>query len=169
MEPLQASESGGSRQICTFTIADRLLGVDILHVKEINTETEFTPIHHAPREVKGYVNIRGQIHLILDLRLLMDLPEKPVDEESRLVLFKPAVGENFGILVDRIGDVLAIDPGAVEERRRAENGMPGSGDRRGREIGAGVCKLAQGLLILLNTGVLLDCIGLDRTEGSGPP
>ncbi len=147
--------NGEIRQICTFGIDDRRLGVAILDVKEINTDTEFTPIFHAPREVKGYVNIRGQIHLILDLRLIMDLPEKPVDEESRLVLFKPAVGENFGILVDRIGDVMEIPGEKIEDRRKADAGAPGTGDRRTLEMGSGVCKLEDGLLIILEAKQLL--------------
>lgn len=146
---------GETRQICTFNIDDRRLGVDILDVKEINTETECTPIFHAPREVKGYVNIRGQIHLILDLRLLMDLSEKSVDAESRLVLFKPNVGENFGILVDRIGDVMEIRGDMVEDRRKADEGAPDAGDRRTLEIGGGVCKLEDGLLIILDSRQLL--------------
>ncbi len=144
-----------TRQICTFAIEDRRLGVDILDVKEINTETDFTPIFHAPRAVKGYVNIRGQIHLILDLRLIMDLPEKPVDEESRLVLFKPEVGDNFGILVDRIGDVMEIHREMVEDRRKADEGVPEAGDRRGLDLGSGVCKLEDGLLIILDAKQLL--------------
>ena len=144
-----------TRQICTFGIDDRLLGVDILDVKEINTETDFTPIFHAPREVRGYVNIRGQIHLILDLRLIMDLPEKPIDAESRLVLFKPGVGENFGILVDRIGDVMEISGGMVEDRRKADAGVPETGDRRALEMGGGVCKLEDGLLIILDSRQLM--------------
>ena len=122
---------------------------------EINTETEFTPIFHAPEAVKGYVNIRGQIHLILDLRLIMDLPEKPVDAESRLILFKPTVGENFGILVDRIGDVMEIHGDMVEDRRKADEGVPETGDRRALEMGGGVCKLKDGLMIILDANQLL--------------
>ena len=153
---------GETRQICTFSIDDRLLGVDILDVKEINTETDFTPIFHAPREVRGYVNIRGQIHLILDLRRIMDLPEKPIDAHSRLVLFKPAVGENFGILVDRIGDVMEIRGDMVEDRRKADEGVPGDGDRRTLEMGSGVCKLEDGLLIILDSRQLLGRIESSR-------
>ncbi len=149
---------GETRQICTFTIDDRLLGIDILDVKEINTETRFTPIFHAPREVRGYVNIRGQIHLILDLRRLMDLPEKPVDDGSRLILFKPRVGDNFGILVDQIGDVLDIQGDMIEDRRKTDRGAPDGDDRRTLEMGSGVCKLEDGLLIVLEAENLLQRI-----------
>ena len=64
------------RQFCTFWISGRHLGVDVLDVKEINSEINLTPIFHAPKEVIGYVNIRGQIYLILDLRLILGFESK---------------------------------------------------------------------------------------------
>ncbi len=158
MKSAERSESEKKRQICTFHVEDRLMGVDILDVKEVNTETEFTPIFHAPRAVKGYVNIRGQIHLILDLRIILGLEEKPMDETNRLVLFKHRVGENFGILVDRIGDALEVGEDLIEDRRKTDRGAPNAGERRTLDAAGGVCKLKQGLLIILNAGNLLKSI-----------
>ncbi len=146
------------RQFCTFLTGDHLFGVDILDVKEINTETDFTPIFHAPNQVKGYVNIRGHIHLILDLRLLLGFESKKTDEASRLVLFKPDVGESFGVLVDRIGDVLEVDETQIEYYHSNQD------DTGGTEFGisclkGGVCKLKNALLIILNSENLLKGIG----------
>ncbi|MCP4347499.1 MAG: hypothetical protein GY795_18495 [Desulfobacterales bacterium] len=145
------------RQFCTFLIGEHLFGVDILDVKEINTEIDFTPIFHAPKEVKGYVNIRGHIHLILDLRLLLGFETKKTDEASRLVLFKPDVGESFGILVDRIGDVFEVDETQIEYYHRNRN------DPERAEISIsclkhGVCKLKNVLLIILNSENLLKSV-----------
>ncbi len=149
-------ESDRKRQICTFKIEDRLFGVDILDVKEINRETQFTPIFHAPRAVKGYVNIRGRIHLILDLRLMIGLDPKPVDSNSRLVLFKQRVGENLGVLVDCIGDVEEVDERRIEDRRREDRGdPPETADRRKADLGSGVCKLDGALMVILNPNHLL--------------
>ena len=146
---------GDNRQICTFHIGKRLYGVDILDVKEINTETAFTPIFHAPPEIKGYVNIRGQIHLILDLRLMLGHESRETDDYSRLILFKQKVGESFGVLVDRIGDVAEVDEQVIEDRRQEEKGVPKSEDRRKTDLGAGVCKLDDALMVILNPKHLL--------------
>lgn len=151
-------ESQRKRQFCTFHIGGRLFGVDILDVKEINTETTFTPIYHAPKEVKGYVNIRGQIHLIIDLRLIMGFEEKPIDSSSRLILFKQKIGESFGILVDKIGDILEVDEAKIEDRRKEDRGAPTSNDRRSSEISSGICMLEKQLLIILNSRKLLQLI-----------
>ncbi len=143
------------RQFCTFRLGERLFGVDILNVKEINPETEFTPIFHAPQEVKGYVNIRGQIYLVLDLRLLLEFESREPDESSRLVLFKPEVGGHFGILVDRIGDVVDVDEAQIETRGKEKSGHPQNRGQSGPELWDGVCKLEDELLIVLKSRNLL--------------
>lgn len=144
------------RQFCTFQIAERLFGVDILDVKEINPEAKFTPVFHAPKEVEGYVNIRGQIYLILNLRLLLGFEKKAVDEASRLVLFKPQVEEPFGVLVDRIGDVVDVDVTQIENHDKDDQR---DDKRKSAELWDGVCKLEEGLLVVLNSRNLLKNIG----------
>src|SRR5438309_4402146 len=93
------------RMFCTFRVNDRLFGVDILDVKEVTAETAHTRVAHAPEEVLGLVNIRGHIYLALDLRRLIGQPAAPVTGDSRLVLFKPSVGNAFGVMVDAISDI----------------------------------------------------------------
>jgi chemotaxis signal transduction protein len=149
------------RQFCTFSISGRRYGVDILDVKEVNPEVGFTPIFHAHEEVKGYVNIRGQIYLILDLRLILGFESKKVDEASRLVLFKSDAGEAFGILVDSIGDIVTVKEEQIEDRRIEDEGLPDSvkQERRALDLGAGVCKLEDALLVIVNVSNLLNVIG----------
>ncbi len=154
------------RQFCTFRISERHFGVDILNVKEINPEVGFTPIFHAPKEVKGYVNIRGQIYLILDMRLILGYGSKAVDESSHVVLFKTKDIAPFGILVDSIGDVITADDEQIENRRLEDQGPPEEGvERRTRDLAEGVCKLEDGLLVVLSSHKLLDIIGELREHG----
>ena len=159
-DSVQAEMQGATisrQQFSTFYLADRLFGVNILNVKEITPETSFTPIFHAPPEVKGYVNIRGQVHLVLDMRLLLGLNSRDVDNQSRVVLFKPEVGDDFGVLVDRIGDVVNVEEGNIEERRQEEqeSDLP---ERRNAHLGVGVCKLEKELLVLLDSRQFLATI-----------
>lgn len=150
-----AAAAAGRLQLCTFRLADQLFGVDILEVKEINRAVDFTPIYHAPREVRGYVNIRGQIRLVLDLRMMLGLPARPLDARSRVVIFKDDVGESFGVLVDDIGDIVKVDESQLEERRNHEEGpgTPGT-----HPLIWGEAKLDGTLLVLLNARRLLPTI-----------
>jgi len=146
------------RKFSTFRISKRLYGVDIQDVKEINTQIHITPIFHAPKEVKGYVNIRGQVHLLLDLRLIFGFEAKEIDQSNRVVIFMPEVGDPCGILIDSIDDVVTVDDKLIENRRQNQEAHEGS-NRRGVDIGEGVCKLENELLIILNARKLLNNIG----------
>jgi len=135
-------------QFCTFRIAGRLFGVNILDVKEINAKTDFTPVWHAPKEVKGYVNIRGRIHLIFDLRLLLGFESrKAAGDKSRIVLFKPEIGESFGVLVDSVGDVVEVDESRLEQGLDDD---PSFSEEKLPELRESICKLEHELLVVLN-------------------
>ena len=156
----ERTDSGSIRQFCTFVISDRLFGVDILDVKEINPETDFTPIYHSPKEIVGYVNIRGQIHLVIDLRLLLGYESRLINEKSRVVLFKTEVGPHFGVMVDQIGDVVEIDENLIEDQRQYHKK---SKDDSELKIGdsrliTGVCKLNSNLLVILDARKFLKAI-----------
>jgi chemotaxis signal transduction protein len=148
----------GARRFCTFRLSGRLYGVDIHDVKEINTETSTTPIFHAPPEIRGYINIRGQVYLLLDLRKIFGFSEKEIDSDSRVVLFMPELGDPCGILVDSIEDVVNVDASSIENRRKNQDDHEGS-DRRGIDVGEGVCMLKDELLIVLNAGKLFRSLG----------
>lgn len=143
---------------CTFRLSGRLYGVDIKDVKEINTEIRFTPIFHAPKEIKGYINIRGQIYLLLDPRRIFGFADKDIDETCRVVLFMPHVGEPCGVLVDSIEDVVTVNENMIENRRQNEHKVPEGAERRAADVGEGVCKLQDELLIILNAERLLKSV-----------
>ena len=145
------------RRFCTFRLSGRLYGVDIQDVKEINTEISSTPIFHAPKEIRGYINVRGQVYLLLDLRMIFGFEEKEVDHESRVILFMPAVGDPCGILVDKIDDVVTVDDNLIENRRKGKDEHDGL-ERRSSDVGEGVCKLKDELLIILNARKLFNAI-----------
>ena len=48
-----------TKQLITFEIADKRLGVDIMAIREIRAWTPPTPIPHAPAFVRGIVNLGG--------------------------------------------------------------------------------------------------------------
>ena len=89
-----ATMSENIQLFCTFRSADHWFGVPVQDVKEVTTQTTCTRIPHAPREVSGYVNIRGHIFMALDSCVLLGI-EGRASAASRLILFKPDVGPSF--------------------------------------------------------------------------
>jgi purine-binding chemotaxis protein CheW len=144
---------------CTFRLAGRLFGVNVLDVKEISAATTFTTIPHAPPEVCGYVSLRGQIHLLLDLRQMLGLERAELTHASRLVLFKPSIGDAFGVLVDTVGDIIRLGGDQIEPRAPADG-------QEGGDLLAGVGELEDELVILLEPRRFLP--GLQRPRRTQP-
>lgn len=137
------------RLFCTFRVEGHLFGVDILDVKEVTTETTCTRIAHAPPEVLGLVNIRGHIYLALDLRRMLGIAGTRMTSESRLVLFKPSVGNAFGVVVDEIGEICTVESDRIEAFSSSHHEATASKLQRVDLISA-VCRLPDELLVILN-------------------
>ena len=76
----------------------------------------------------------------------------------------PETGGLCGILVDSIEDVVTVDENLIENRRQHEREAPEGIERRGADVGEGVCKLQDELLIILNAGRLMQTVGNPRNR-----
>lgn len=154
------------RQFCTFRLSERLFGIDILDVKEVTLPAATTPVPHTPDAVRGYVNMRGQIYLVLDAHPLLGLDPIEINDRTRMVLFKGSVGDSFGILVDSIEDVAMVRSDQIEDRRRKDRNLPDGSDRRqmGNSLVIGVCKLPDELLIVMDARGLLPALEQQLSE-----
>jgi len=147
-------------QMCTFRMAGRLYGVDILDVKEVNENVNITPIYHAPPDVCGYINIRGQILLVVNLHETFGLNREQKAGQitgGKIVVFKQSVDEPFGILVDEVCDVVPIETKRIVDRRSSGGDTSESRElRRIRdEMVVGVYPLEKELLLVLNARLIL--------------
>lgn len=88
----------------TFKLADNLLAVNILDIREIVSIVEITEVQHAPDIVLGLINLRGQILTVLDVRLLLSFESVPNRNGSHIIIFKH---HNVGFVVDEIGDMIS--------------------------------------------------------------
>lgn len=147
---------------CTFYISNKIFGIDILDIKEINNEINFTAIDHTPNYLKGYVNIRGNLYLIGDVSNLLGLKSIDKNKNSKLILFKDHIDEAFGIIVDRIGDTVEVKEDTIYDRRKNREEHAGDKEERRNKvnISRGVIKLKDGLLITLVADKILNNIKL---------
>lgn len=100
-------------QYVTFQVADCLYGVDVAGVQEVLPPQPRTPTPLSPATVAGLVNLRGQVVLAVDLRERLALPPRP-DEEPMMVVVRIG-SETVSLLVDRIGEVVTVDPETFAE------------------------------------------------------
>ncbi|MFO0910131.1 MAG: chemotaxis protein CheW [Isosphaeraceae bacterium] len=104
---------------------------------------------HARRGARTGQHPCGHIYLALDLRRLLGLSPTTITSESRLVLFKPTVGNAFGVMVDAISDIRTVDAGRMESFSGEEREAAQAGHGR-VDLVDGVCELDRELLVVLN-------------------
>jgi purine-binding chemotaxis protein CheW len=118
------ASSNENIRFVTFYIKGFLFGLDIFSVREIHKQLEYTEVPLAPEEVLGLVNLRGQILTMIDTSLLLKLGNSEVNKNSRYIILKTKMkilddeidtdGEIYGLLVDKIGDVIETEPNKIE-------------------------------------------------------
>jgi purine-binding chemotaxis protein CheW len=145
-----------ARTFCTFQLRNGLFGVDALAVKEITVVPTLTPIPHAPAAVGGYVNLRGQIVLVLDANRMLDSEPTPLTPDARVIVFRAHLGDAFGILVDRIGDIAELRDAQIERNEGPDHSHKQPvGSPPPEALIEGVGKLRDSLLTILDAAKLL--------------
>ena len=107
---------------CTFYLDNYYFGIEVEQVQEIIRFQEITPVALAPHVVKGLINLRGQIVTAVDLRSLLELPDRQSDEVPMNIVVRTPLGA-FSLLADRIGDVLELSDDSFEAPPDNLNGM----------------------------------------------
>ncbi len=102
-----------TRQLITFGIDNKLLGVDIMAIREIRAWTPTTAIPHAPPFVRGVVNLRGTVLPVMDLSQRLGWGAiKPTQRHVIIVL--QIDRQLHGLIVDSVNDIVTIEPAALQ-------------------------------------------------------
>ena len=135
------------RQMCTFMVGDLFCGLPVDQVQEVLRYREMTAVPLAPPEVRGLINLRGQIVTAIDLRHRLKLGELPPGQEPMNIVVHGPDGI-VSLLVDEIQDVLELSDEHFEA-------PPDTMDPSIRDLLEGVHKLEDRLLLVLATDRVL--------------
>ncbi|MGO8856069.1 MAG: chemotaxis protein CheW [Steroidobacteraceae bacterium] len=128
--PNSASQTAGvpfgeaPRQVLTFFLGAENYGVDILRVQEIRGWSPVTRIPKAPLHVLGVLNLRGSVVPIIDLRARFGLALVECTALTVIIVLsvKAADGQRqFGLVVDRVSDVVDITPESIRAMPKLEH------------------------------------------------
>jgi len=96
-----------TKQIVVFDLDGEEYGVPITDVKEILTMQEVTPMPNAPDFIRGILNVRGTIAVVVDLEKRFGLVRDGKEMQQHTVLVEVG-GSTFGVVVDRVLEVLQV-------------------------------------------------------------
>ncbi len=142
----------------TFGVSDVLLGIPITNVDEINRNLDVTPVPHAPPSVIGVLNLRGDVVTIIDLARVLDLPQVESTRQSRVVIVR-SYGERIGLKVDRIADVVRVNPAALEP-------VPSNMNSLDIRFFRGVYRLPREIMAVLDVDAALEAASTAPAVGS---
>jgi purine-binding chemotaxis protein CheW len=135
-----------ARQVLTFALGDEVYGVDILRLKEIRGWSPVTRLPHSPPAVLGVLNLRGVVVPIIDLRIRFGLPTAEFTPITVIIVLSLRTGrgdQEFGIVVDKVMDVVDIAPGQVKATPSTAASVAG-------EVIEGIAPVDEQMLILLD-------------------
>lgn len=143
----KAGPDGDQLQVVVFSVAGKVLGVEILKVQEILRMVEITPFPNMPAFALGAINLRGRIAPVINLRLKLGFPDRSPEARTCIVLVR--TGERLvGFLVDEVAEVVTIPRSSIESADL------GPGWVRS-DLFSGVGKLPDRLLVIINPDRLL--------------
>lgn len=101
------------RQIVVFTLGKEEFGVNISEVREIIRIEQITKIPNTETYIKGVINLRGGIIVVVDLAMKLQLQSKDADKNTRILVVE--VGSNtVGMVVDSATEVLRLGSNQVQ-------------------------------------------------------
>jgi purine-binding chemotaxis protein CheW len=141
-----------SGSYATFYVGNFFFGIPIAIGVEVTKGQEVTPVPLGPKEVAGFFNLRGQIVTAIDMRVRLGMPAVDRGSDALSIFFQDQ-DYLFALLVDQVGDFTEVTSATFED-------TPSNLDPNARELIVGVHKLADKLLLVLDTHKIVSGIDL---------
>ncbi len=126
-EKTEEQETNDAERCLTFESAGLVMYMSTSYVIEIINDHSITALPMVPHYVKGIINLRGSILPVIDIRLLMDREAEEYTSKTCIIVLN-IESIPIGIIVDRVRQVIDIDPDEVQSiplrnRQKLCNGM----------------------------------------------
>ncbi|MAU97268.1 MAG: chemotaxis protein CheW [Fulvimarina sp.] len=100
-------------EIIAFYLGEQQFCVRTTSIREIRGWAKSTPLPHAPPEVMGMMNLRGAVIPVINTASKLGLGRSEPTERSAIVVAELG-GAVFGLMVDRVSDILSIGPDIIQ-------------------------------------------------------
>ena len=135
-----------SDTVLTFNLDDDTFGLPVGNVVEIIDPLPVTPVPNGSPFAPGLVNIRGVVAPIIDLRGSLNLPDREMGSDSRmLVIDVPVDGEptTAVVVADSVEAIIDVPPERTDP-------VPDLGTRWPKTHVTGLLKRDSDLVVLLD-------------------
>jgi chemotaxis signal transduction protein len=137
-------------QLVTFMLGEEEYGVPISQIQEIDRLAKITKVPKAATFIEGITNLRGEVIPVLDTRKRFDLPLKPADDRTRIIIVDLG-GVKTGLVVDSVREVLNLSKKDIAPPPEAI----GSGVEKQFILGIGKVNAGKRMIVLLDVEKIL--------------
>ncbi len=135
------------KQYCGFKVAGEEYAIPVMEVQEVIKPQVVTPIPLAQEQIRGLINLRGQIVTCLSLRKLFKQNEDLSQDYMNIIV--QGEGGLFSLIVDEVTDIIDVSQENLEP-------TPGTINANLKKYVDKIYKRPQGLVIILNIKELLN-------------
>jgi purine-binding chemotaxis protein CheW len=135
-------------QLVIFELSGEEFGVEILQVSEIIPVSRITSIPQAPECIKGLINLRGKIVVVIDLNKRLGFSSKETDSLSKIIIMEVS-GKVIGMLVNSVTEILRLPLSSIEPTPEIIK------SKINAEYLTGVGKVGNRIIVLLNLARVL--------------
>ncbi|AKB80563.1 Positive regulator of CheA protein activity (CheW) [Methanosarcina horonobensis HB-1 = JCM 15518] len=146
-----------SFQLVVFELSGEEFGVDIMQVSEIMPLSKITRVPQAPECVRGLINLRGKIIVVIDLNRRLGFNSRENDSLSRIIIVEVR-DTTIGMLVNSVSGILKLSLSSIEPTPDMIKSKINS------KYFNGVGKIGGRLLILLNLARVLGEEEIDELD-----
>lgn len=95
-------------EVLFFNIDEIVYGIEIKYINEIIGIEQITIVPKIPEHVKGVINIRGKVVPVISVRRRFGIEEIPYDDRTCIIVLEFEDGNQVGIIVDRVQEVVVV-------------------------------------------------------------
>ncbi len=105
---------GEIKECLRFRLASEWFLIETIYIEKIVEPARISRMPQQAEFVIGMMNLRGEVILIMDMALLMNLPGTKIQERSRVIILR--IGDVVtGFPADEIVGAISLDTGVVQE------------------------------------------------------
>jgi purine-binding chemotaxis protein CheW len=134
-------------QFVTVNVSGQMFGLPIQQVRDVFIVSDLTPVPLAPDAVAGLFNLRGRVMTMLSMRAMLGFERSTQAGAESTAIGIEWRGESFGLLVDKVGEVMSLTAAGRESN-------PVNLDKKWGRLSAGVHRLENLLLVELSLDAL---------------
>lgn len=105
---MEAGSGTAPLRLVCFALGPQELAFPIADVRETVPMQPITRVFLTPPAIAGVFSLRGEIVTALDLAVLLGVPSRTADAQSRIVVIETAAG-SAAIVADRLCDLRTLD------------------------------------------------------------